>query len=581
MDTQPEEPEGRGVGRESPGGHRIPEDRALPVDRPAARWAGLWTPPSRSVRSRVLLVFLVVNALLIGAIAFYVLRENSMARAIFQESERIRMHDTRESRAQLTREILDPELQAVLARIEFEVTQLIQGRLSLLAQGSKQQLRMRRAFWGMALWDDPTLRSYVARAVLIHQPDNATGVSYFNVRSDLVVPHVRDDREPGHMVETSLVRDDVVWRGDRLAGPLTVLGANWGGYYLQLHRPPGAVLALADTPASQSLLLILLLLVPGLVFLFGFTWRLISKRLLEPVEDLGVVARRAGRGDYSGRLVLPPDRRDEVARVMIGFNRMLGLVEEYRDEMEDKVQEATDEIERKNRELMLGQRLAATGTLASGIAHEINNPLGGMLNVVRRLERDDLTPEQRRRYIDILEEGIQRIGEIVKKVLAVSPRKTTPTPLKLAEAIGRSIDLVQHRAIRKGVTIDCEIAASLPTVLGESNEIGQVFLNLLINAVDACEEKGGEVLVRARADSEHVFIEIEDDGIGMAPEVAERAFDMFFTTKEAGEGTGLGLGTVHSLVQAHGGSLDLQTSPGEGTTVCVRLPCMSDEDPDA
>ncbi|NRA96509.1 MAG: HAMP domain-containing protein [Planctomycetes bacterium] len=522
-----------------------------------------------------------MNVLLVGAIAFYVLRENSMARAIFQESERVRMHDSRESRSQLTREILDPELQSVLARIEREVTQLIQARFSMSVQDQEQQFRLRRAFWGMSLWDDPVLRLHVARAVLIHQPDNTTRVSYFNVRSDLVVPYVRDDREPGHMVETSLVRDDVVWRGNRIAGPLTVLGAHWGGYYLQLHRPPGAILSLADAPASESLLLILLLLVPGLVFLFGFTWRLISTRLLEPVEDLGRVARRAGRGDYSRRLVLPPDREDEIARVMAVFNRMLGLVEEYRDEMEDKVREATDEIGRKNRELMLGQRLAATGTLASGIAHEINNPLGGMLNVARRLEREDLTPDQRGRYIEILEEGIERIGEIVKKVLAVSPRKMTPTPLKLEEVIGRSIDLVQHRATRKGVTIECEFASPLPEVLGESNEIGQVFLNLLINAVDACEEQGEKVMVRATVHGEQVMVEIEDDGIGMAPHVAERAFDMFFTTKEAGEGTGLGLATVHSLVQAHGGSLDLKTAPGTGTTVCVRLPFMSDDVSDA
>ena len=101
-----------------------------------------------------------------------------------------------------------------------------------------------------------------------------------------------------------------------------------------------------------------------------------------------------------------------------------------------------------------------------------------------------------------------------------------------------------------------------------------MFLNLLINAIDACVEQGGLVRVTARSDDGHVVVRIEDNGIGMAPEVADRAFDLFFTTKEAGQGTGLGLATVHSLIEAHGGTLDLETTEGEGTTFIVRLPAL-------
>lgn len=545
------------------------------VRRRPSRGSVIFALPSRSVRSRVLLVFITVSVLLIGAVVIFVQHQGEVIRDV---SERIARQEERESNIRLTRELLEPDLQGAIARLEQELSGLLAARFRVGIGDERQRLKLAVAFWNLSIWDDPQIRNLVRYAALIHRPDETFTVRYFNVRSDMVFPsdRFRRSREPGRMVDASLERDDVVLRGERLAGPLRVVGANWGGYYLQLYQRPGVASSLAEHSTSRSLLLILLLLIPGLVFLFGFTWRLISTRLLEPVEELGRAARQAGRGDYSRRLVVPPDQHDEVAKVMSVFNRMMSLVEEYRDDMESKVADATEEIARKNQQLMLGQRLAATGTLASGIAHEINNPLGGMLNVARRLQREDLTEEQRRKYIEILEEGIERIGSIVRKVLEVSPRKTTPIPLRISEALEHTIDLVAHRASRGGVTIENHFPVDLPLVLGESNEIGQVFLNLLINAVDACAPDGGRVEIRAEVEDGFLCIMISDDGVGMEPEVADRAFDMFFTTKDAGEGTGLGLATVLSLVQSHGGTLELQTAPGDGTTFFVRLPLMVD-----
>jgi len=530
-------------------------------------------PKAGTIRSRVLVVFLLVNAVIVGALAVYVLREDSTARAILAESTRIRSGEDGSS------EELSPELSGILRRVREETAKVVRLRGGAAESGRPAELRLRRALWDMPLWDEPVLRRHIKRAAVVHRPGNLSTRAVFNVRSDMVFPYAQGDREPSQMVETSLARDRVVWRGDRIAAPIRVLDADWGGVYLEVYRQPLLGESLAEVDVSQSLVLVLLLLIPGLFAMFVFTWRLISTRILEPVESMGDVALRVSEGDYSQRLELPGQRRDEIRGVMVAFNRMLALVEEYRDQMEERVQAAASEIEQKNRELMLGQRLAATGTLASGIAHEINNPLGGMLNVVRRLERDDLTEEQRARYIDILEEGIERIGAIVRKVLAVSPRKMVPTPLNVEEVLGRSLDLVQHRAQRKGVVIDRERAEELPLVLGESNEVGQIFLNLLINAVDACRPEGGRVIVRTSSENSEVRVDIEDNGVGMTPEVAERAFDMFFTTKDAGEGTGLGLATVHSLVAAHGGRLSLQTAPEEGTVLTLVFPAMSEDRP--
>ncbi|MAG59106.1 MAG: hypothetical protein CMJ83_22700 [Planctomycetes bacterium] len=558
---------------DSPAGQPVPgltpSDRATPR---GSRWGGAFVPQSASVRRRVLVVFLLVNLLNLGAVVFYVRHEGSMTEAILEDFARLRKREAAEARVIATRESLDPELRELLGRVESQLKSVI--GLTINIDDRMDRLRLARAIWRMPLWQDPTLVHHVDRALIIHKSDQAATATYFNPPRGLIFEYEHLDREPSQMVENALVRDDVVLRGGKIAGALLIQGANWGGYYLRLRDDQRPRLAIDRSEESGSLLLIFLLLIPGMVFLFGFTWRLISQRVLEPVEELGRVARSVSRGDYSRRLEIP-HHRDEVARVMIVFNRMLALVEEYRDEMEDKVQDAAEEIRRKNKELMLGQRLAATGTLAAGIAHEINNPLGGMLNVAKRLKRTDLSDEQRARYLQILEEGVERIGAIVRKVLAVSPRKVTPAPLDIGESVERAIDLVQHRAGQRGAVIELvKPTGPLPPVLGESNEVGQIFLNLLINAVDACEDGRGRVQVRLREVGESVTVEIEDDGVGMETEVAERAFDMFFTTKEAGAGTGLGLGTVHSLVEAHQGSLDLRTSPGKGTCFTVRLPVM-------
>jgi signal transduction histidine kinase len=336
-------------------------------------------------------------------------------------------------------------------------------------------------------------------------------------------------------------------------------------------------LRLRDTPnplreveqQSSPLFLALLILLPTMGFLLAAMWSLLQNRVLNPIEDLGEVAQAIAKGDYSRRLRTVGN--DVVAIVMASFNRMMGLVEGYRDELEVRVARKSLEIESKNKELMLGQQLAATGTLAAGVAHEINNPLAGMLNVVLRIDRDDLCQEQRAKYIDVLKEGIERIGSIVRQLLAVSPRKMTPAPVSLESELRRALVLTEYRARQRDISIDTLVEPDLPLVLGEANELGQVFLNLLINAVDA-SKPGGVVSTRLSQTKDGILIEIEDRGSGMSEAVAQRAFDLFFTTKEAGEGTGLGLATVHHIVASHGGRMSLKTALDEGTTVSIELP---------
>jgi signal transduction histidine kinase len=434
----------------------------------------------------------------------------------------------------------------------------------------QEWLRPALALWDSPLWDDPELNRLAVEAVVVRR-DPRTGFS----QSMSVPPHLSASSAP---TEEALARDLIedsrkalvpVMQGDRVASTLEIRGDEWGGVVLRLRDTPSPVAESGQR--SSPLFLAILILLPAMGFLLFSLWQLLQNRILDPIENLGEVAMAISKGDYSRRLRTIGN--DEVAIVMASFNRMMELVEGYRDELEDRVVQKTLEIESKNRELMLGQRLAATGTLAAGVAHEINNPLAGMLNVVHRLEREDLRPEQRQRYVQVLQEGIERIGSIVRQLLAVSPRKVNPAPVSLEAELQRALVLTEYRAQEKDVTVLAEVEPNLPPVLGEANELGQVFLNLLINAVDASFQ-GGTVVARLKLVDSELLVEIEDRGTGMSKVVADQAFDLFFTTKDAGEGTGLGLATVHHIVESHGGRMSLQTELGVGTSVRIQLPVM-------
>ena len=323
---------------------------------------------------------------------------------------------------------------------------------------------------------------------------------------------------------------------------------------------------------------VIVIAVLGTLVLAGAIYLFLARSVIKPLEALGRVATAAAGGDYSGR-VPESSRGDEVGSVIEAQNRMMALIQDYSANMENKVREGVETIDRKSRELVMAQRLAAIGTLAAGIAHEINNPLGGMLNAALRLKRRDLTDESRDKYVALLEENIGRIGETVRRVLDLTPRRTTPGPVSLPDAIQRVFDLVGWRATRKGVALHLQVDGDVRQVLGDLNDVIQIFTNLAINAIDATDG-GGHLTLLVADDGTWVSTRVTDTGSGMTPEVLARAFDPFFTTKETGSGTGLGLSIVHGLVTSLGGTIEVTSEPGRGTTFTVRLRPVGTSGPD-
>ena len=259
---------------------------------------------------------------------------------------------------------------------------------------------------------------------------------------------------------------------------------------------------------------------------------------MAPLERLTMVARRMSDGDLSARAP-ETGRGDEISELVRTFNGMAERVEGFSRTLEQRVEAALAQARDAEQAAMIQRQLAAMGELAAGIAHEINNPLGGLINAAGALKNDGLPAERRERYLDLLTDGLERIRTTVGQVLRMAPRETEPEQVDLAETVRDSIALVAHRAGNVGVEVVHETAGLEPgsaTVLGALNELGQVVLNLLVNAIDALEDGVGvdfgrarpRVVVRLVPAADGVLIEVRDNGPGADPDLLLRLRDPFF-----------------------------------------------------
>jgi signal transduction histidine kinase len=231
------------------------------------------------------------------------------------------------------------------------------------------------------------------------------------------------------------------------------------------------------------------------------------------------------------------------------------------------------------RELARRERLSSLGQMAAGLAglaHEIKNPLGSIQGAAEILGDDAPPGSKQRELFDVLRKESRRLGAVVDDFLGFArPRPPQLAPLDIARAVERASSQIALDASARHIEIARDVAPGLPPIAADAEQIHQVLLNLLLNAVSASAD-GNRVRVDARAGSRDghrtVVLSIRDHGVGIAPEVLQRVFDPFFTTKE--HGSGLGLSISHTIVRDHGGSIDIDSTPGVGTTVTVVLPAQ-------
>jgi signal transduction histidine kinase len=235
--------------------------------------------------------------------------------------------------------------------------------------------------------------------------------------------------------------------------------------------------------------------------------------------------------------------------------------------MEKKLQET-------HLQLVSSEKLASLGKLAAGIAHEINNPLGGILIYASLMMEDLLQEDPRRGDLERIVQEASRCKEIVKSLLQFA-RQTEPKmePTDINRAITDGLFFLENQALFHNIKISKKLDPFLPLVRGNGSQLKQVFMNIIVNAAEAMVESGTLTIATSLSpDRKTVFVEFTDTGEGIAEENLTRIFDPFFTTKDVGKGTGLGLSTSYGIVEDHGGKISVRSQVGEGSTFTIELP---------
>lgn len=375
-----------------------------------------------------------------------------------------------------------------------------------------------------------------------------------------------------------------------------------------------------STP-TEAVFFLLALLVGDLVAVFLFGRHLLEKQLADPVERLVQDTERIAEGDFRHRVRLAETR--ELRAVGESVNSLADRL--IRDQ--ERLTRNVESLERTNRELMEARhqvvraaRLASTGSLAAGIAHEVGNPLGAIMSYVdvarKRTEEGDLDPD----LLDSIREEAVRIDRIVRGLLDYArPESEDTGPADPVAVVEHVLDLLDRQGRLDEVAVESETAEDVPNVHMDGHRLEHVVMNLVLNGLDAVEERedGGMVGVRVRAEpggasrlpvrreedppgvnyahrrrvapeqdgepldplwtaERVVVLRVEDDGPGIDEDDLERIFDPFFSTKEPGKGTGLGLAISARLVEGMGGEIEVENRPQGGAAFEIRLPGVSE-----
>jgi two-component system NtrC family sensor kinase len=321
----------------------------------------------------------------------------------------------------------------------------------------------------------------------------------------------------------------------------------------------------------------------ALVVLTGIVTAIVRLLVFRPVSDMLAATKNLAVGGTTAPLAIRSE--DELGLLGHSFNEMSDSLRLARaelqgaaDHLEQQVEERTAALKQAQEALVQSEKLASLGTLSASIAHEINNPLAGILTFARLMARtleagelDDAARAGCLKNLGLIQRETERCTRIVRSLLDFA--RARPIELLTVDAVAaleEALSLTQHKLQLQQVVLKRDFDGPA-VVRGDFGQLRQVFVNLALNACDAME-KGGSLVVTSRKVDDGRFVEVAlaDTGSGIAPEHLSKIFDPFFTTKQMG--TGLGLSVVYGVVEKHGGSMKAQSRVGEGTTMTVRLP---------
>jgi len=336
--------------------------------------------------------------------------------------------------------------------------------------------------------------------------------------------------------------------------------------------------------SSRDFMLLALLIIALLVtFLVVFT----RKRIKNPLNSIIKASEAVSSGNTSIRLEIEPNLLDDMRMVSLAFNNMLDKMDSATNELQNwsqqleyKVQKKSEELSEAQNELIHVERIASLGKLSSSVAHEINNPLSGILVynklIYKQLNSSDFYHPKKDsilKNLKLIETETKRCGDIVKGLLDFSRKEREDfKPVHLHKLLDETYQLMTHSIKIADISFKTEFRAKTDKVICSPNQVKQACVAVLVNASEAVQEQGEIIIRTSNPDRDHITIEIVDNGTGISKEDLPHIFEPFYSTKRDTSGIGLGLSIVHGIVENHKGRIEVKSEPGQGTAIEIILP---------
>jgi two-component system NtrC family sensor kinase len=382
------------------------------------------------------------------------------------------------------------------------------------------------------------------------------------------------------------IQDAVLAQGERYYGRGNV-GGSW---HLTAYEPirdhSGHIVGMLyvgipESPflAVRTSMMLTFLLVAGIgvIVVLGLTY-FITRSMILPLEEMVKASNRIAAGDLDHSVSITS--HDEIGILANSFNKMLASIktmklelEEWGRTLEEKVNKRTEELVAVQMQMAQSEKLASIGRLAAGVAHEINNPLGGILTFSMLALEDCDEDHPLKQSLEVIVKQTLRCRETVKGLLDFARQSSsTPSATEVNTVVDKTLLLLENQASFQNIRTVRNFAPNLPAVLLDTGQLQQVVVNIVINAADAMEENGVLTLETSQtANGQEILLKISDTGKGIPEDILPLIFEPFFTTKKVGKGTGLGLSIVHGIVTRAGGKIEV-TSSSKGAMFTIRLP---------
>ncbi len=331
---------------------------------------------------------------------------------------------------------------------------------------------------------------------------------------------------------------------------------------------------------SEKIILIYIFLNTIVFILVGAYF--LSRTVVKPIHKLLGITEEFEEGEPFPQFL--DSSRNEIGQLFRSLNKMLKRLEENKQELKSHIvslEEANQELMKAQKEIIKSEKLASMGRLATGVAHEIGNPIGIVLGYLELLNKGGLNEEEKQDFLNRIESEIRRISGIIRQLLDFSgPSSGERAQTSLHGLVTETINILRPQPMMASINLNTDLKAERDEVLADSDQLKQVFLNIIMNAADAMgdamvsneESRPKTLTVRSSNVNDSIELCFKDEGFGISEQDLVHIFDPFFTTKEPGKGTGLGLSVCYRIIEGLGGTIRAESTVGKGTTIIIDIP---------